>query len=306
MIRLSMNQLTTYHWSFEEDLVRYAQAGYGVLGVWLRKLRDFGEERGAEMIADSGLGVSSVSWEGGFTGAGAASAAENIASTRASLALAATLGAECLVVHSGGRNNHTRGHAWRLFRHALDSLLPFAEEFGVPIALEPMHAVCATEWTLLTDLKTALDLVREYDSPGLKLAIDTYHFPIGRCDTPVLAELAPHLATVYLSDRAEPHDIDQRRCPLGEGSAPIGEVVRVLQQAGYTGCFEVKLFGAGFRANGYADLLHDSRAAAERIVDPAPAAPRCEASEEVVLATRLANQRTPVDSPERDPILVRP
>src|SRR5690349_19331128 len=38
MARLSMNELTTYRWSFEEDLRHYAAAGYEGIGVWREKI----------------------------------------------------------------------------------------------------------------------------------------------------------------------------------------------------------------------------------------------------------------------------
>src|SRR5262245_62293382 len=48
MARLSMNEMTTFRWSFEEDVAQYAAAGFSALGVWRQKLSDFGEETGIE------------------------------------------------------------------------------------------------------------------------------------------------------------------------------------------------------------------------------------------------------------------
>ena len=53
--------------------------------------------------------------------------------------------AGCLVVYAGGRNNHIYRHAGRLLRLALDELLPMAEMWEVPLAIEPMHPACATD-----------------------------------------------------------------------------------------------------------------------------------------------------------------
>ena len=89
------------------------------------------------------------------------------------------LQAGCLVIYPGGRNNHTYRHAGRVFRSALNELLPLAETVDVPLAIEPMHAACATDWTFLTDITSVVALVEEYRSPCLKMAYDTYHFPFG-------------------------------------------------------------------------------------------------------------------------------
>ena len=49
MAVLSMNELTTFRWSFDEDVENYAAAGYSAMGVWRQKVSDFGEERAADL-----------------------------------------------------------------------------------------------------------------------------------------------------------------------------------------------------------------------------------------------------------------
>ncbi|QDT68426.1 fructoselysine 3-epimerase [Planctomycetes bacterium MalM25] len=270
MTLLSINEQTTYQWSFEEDLLHARDAGYDGLGVWLRKLSDFGEERAIELIEESGLGVSSLSWVGGFTGADAASAAENIAAARDAIALAGELRAGCLVMYTGGRNGHTLRHSDRLLRTALDALTPHAEEHGVPLALEPMHPACSREWTFLTDLPETLRLIRQYESPGLKLSLDTFHFPLSQADDALVRELVPHLAVVHVGDYVEPRGVDQARVPLGRGEAPLGSTLELLREAGYEGYYDVKLLGPEIEATDYHELLRRSRRALEDLLTPRP------------------------------------
>ena len=68
MGQLSVNETTTFRWSFEEDVSNYAAAGVPAIGVWRQKLSDCGETRGIELLAESGLKVSHLLWAGGFTG----------------------------------------------------------------------------------------------------------------------------------------------------------------------------------------------------------------------------------------------
>ncbi len=131
MARLAINELTTFRWSFEEDVEHYATAGIAAIGVWRQKLADFGEEKGAELLAESRLTVSSLQWAGGFTGSCGPSHKENLDDARQAIRLAAALKAGCLIIHSGARGIHTYNHARRLFREALDKLLPVAEDWGV-------------------------------------------------------------------------------------------------------------------------------------------------------------------------------
>ena len=68
MARLSINELTTYRWSFEEDVAAFQSAGVPAIGVWRQKLSDYGEAKGAELLVESGLAVSNLLGAGGFTG----------------------------------------------------------------------------------------------------------------------------------------------------------------------------------------------------------------------------------------------
>jgi sugar phosphate isomerase/epimerase len=269
MLELSMNQVTTYRWSLEEDVENYRRAGYRSIGVWRHKLSEMEEEFAVDFLAGSGLTVSSLACAGGFTGLGGVSFREGVEDAISALRLAAAVQAGCLVVHPGGRNNHTSRHAFRLLRTALDELLPTAEHYEVPLALEPMHVACAASWTFLTDFECVSGLVSEYNSPYLKLALDTYHFPWNESDRNILSDVAQHIGVVYLADRREPPSIDHDRCPLGRGQLPLADIVATLLEAGYAGPFDVRLMGSEIQQADYAPLLAQSQRAFAEILQAA-------------------------------------
>ena len=60
MAGLSINEMTTYRWSFEEDVTRYQAAGIKAIGIWRQKLADCGEDKAIELLAQSGLEVSNL------------------------------------------------------------------------------------------------------------------------------------------------------------------------------------------------------------------------------------------------------
>ncbi len=253
-----MNELTTFRWSFDEDLLYYQEAEYQGIGLWIRKLEDFGVERGIEMLNESELAVSNVMWAGGFTGSDGKSIDSNLAEARRSLALARDVKAECLTIYAGGRNRHTKRHVNRLLKNALDDLLPFAELAEVPLAIEPMHPCYADEWSFLDSLESTIEIIEDYRTPWLKLVYDTYHFPLQDSETDLLEAMVPHLAVVHLSDRDRPHDLDQERCQLGMGFVPLDDIVPKLIQAGYDGFFDVELMGQGVEMACYQKLLTQS------------------------------------------------
>ena len=269
MPTLSMNELTTYRWSLEEDVRRYAAAGYEGIGVWRPKLADYGEEAGVDLVAESGLTVTNLLWAGGFTGSDGRTPKESVQDAAHAIRLAGALGAGCLVMYPGGRNNHIYSHAERLLRSAIDQLLDFAADAEVTLAIEPMHPACAGDWTFLNDLESTVAVIERYNSPFLKLVFDSYHFGHDRAVLANLAELVPHIGIVHLGDRVEPHGVDQDRRPLGEGRLHLAELVRGLLEAGYTGDFDVELIGRAIEPSDYGAILASSQAFFERVLAPA-------------------------------------
>jgi sugar phosphate isomerase/epimerase len=268
MARLSVNEMTTYRWSFEEDVSHYRAANIGAIGVWRQKLADFGEEKGIELLAESGLAVSNLLWAGGFTGSDGHTYQESIKDAADAIRLAAQLRAGALVVYSGGRNGHTQNHARRLFQGALRELLPLAGELQVVLAVEPMHAGCAGEWTFLTTLKETQLLIEALDSPWIKVVLDTYHFGHVPGVLEQIRDLSGRIGIVHLGDSSSPPDRDQNRQRLGTGTVPLREIIKTLKETGYDGYFDVELMGEEIEASNYHELLVSSRRTFEELSRP--------------------------------------
>jgi sugar phosphate isomerase/epimerase len=268
MPTLSMNELTTFRWPLEEDVRRYAAAGYEGIGVWRQKLADYGEEAAVDLIAESGLRVTNLLWAGGFTGSCGRTPAESVQDAIQAIRLAGALGAGCLVIYPGGRNFHIYRQAERLLRGALDQLLDYAADVEVALAIEPMHAACAADWTFLTDVESTVALVESYRTPFLKLVFDTYHFGHDEAVLANLPELVPHIGVVHLADRAEAHTLEVDRRRLGEGRLHLAEIVRGLIDAGYTGDFDVELMGREIDESQYEEVLTASLDFFERVLAP--------------------------------------
>jgi sugar phosphate isomerase/epimerase len=258
MARIAVSELTTFRWSFEEDVAQYRAAGVQAIGVWRPKLADVGEERGAAMLKEEGFTVSSLQWAGGFTGSDGRSYEESLQDARQAIAAAALLRAGCLIVHSGARGVHTHNHARRIFRQALDKLVPLAEERGVVLAVEPMCATCGSDFTFVHCLDEAVALVQHWNSPALRIALDTYHFGHRPELMAQLPELVPLLALVQLGDGRQPPRGEPNRCPLGEGTIPLARIVHTLDAAGYQGFYEIELMGEDIEACDYGELLRRS------------------------------------------------
>lgn len=271
MPRLSCNQLSTFRWSLDEDLYHYRKAGFEAIGLWRRKLVDFGIERALELLHESGLSVASLTWAGGFTGIDGRTFDDSLRDACDAIRLAAEVAADNLILFTGGRNGHTNRHSERLLAAALDGLLPLAEAMGVTLAVKPMHPACSAEWSFLTSLEETAELVERWASPRLKMVYDTYQFPLMGGSSAALEQIVPHVSLVQLADARTPHSIDLDRCPLGEGRLPVAETVQALNAAGYTGYFDAELLGPSVEAIDYATLLEHTRQAYDAMLGQAGA-----------------------------------
>ncbi len=267
MLKLSINELTTFRWTLQEDLDYLSSAGVAGVGVWRQKLSDYDMPEGVARIHESPLQVSSLSWAGGFTGSDGTPHRDSIHDAIEALQTAATLGADCLIVYTGGRGGHTGSHARRLVRSALFQLAQVAEELNVTIALEPMHFACGSNWTFLHSINQTVNWLNDINSPCLKMVFDTYHLAHDDLTSQQIANIIDKVALVQLADSMhEPTDV-QNRCRIGMGNLPLETVLHAFQEAGYEGFYEIELMGEDVELIDYARLIDESVQFLDRISD---------------------------------------
>ena len=259
MAELSMNETTTFRWSFEEDVAQYAAAGIPAIGVWRQKLSDCGSSKARDLLQHSGLKVSHLFWAGGFTGSDGRSYRESVEDAAEALRTAAELGCRTLVVYSGPRAGHTYNHARRQEQGALIELAAEAGPLGVTLAVEPMHPGCADQWTFLTTLDDTLELMEAVGSPQVKMVLDTYHLGQENRLIERLAAILPRVAIVQLGDARRPPEGEQNRCWLGQGVVPLAEITAALKAGGYDGYYDVELLGEELEAADYPTLLRHAK-----------------------------------------------
>jgi len=257
--RWSISELSTYRWTFEEDIFRYRKAGFGAVGIWRPKLADYGELKGKELLDEFGLRVSSVSWAGGFTGSDGRSISDAIEDALEAIRLTRELNCQTLVLMVGSRDGHTRKHAARMVRSALKELVGAALEYEVQLAVEPMHWGCAHDCTFLTDIPQTLDLIAPLTPGPIGIVFDCYHLGHDEATQQWLPHWIPWIKLVQLADAHDAPRGEQNRCLLGAGGLPIRELVECLERYGYEGFYEVELIGEQIEHGDYLQMLDKTR-----------------------------------------------
>src|SRR5262249_33899192 len=138
---LSFNQATAQNWPVPDMIEGCAAAGLTHVGLWREAVAEYGLQRTAALLKDTGLEVSTLC-RGGFF-----NQPDWLPSNRAAIEEAATLGARVLVLVSGGLPEGSRdlSAAREHVADAVSTLVPFAEEAGVRLAVEPLHPMFAAD-----------------------------------------------------------------------------------------------------------------------------------------------------------------
>ncbi len=261
-MKLSISQMTTLRWSTEEDVEAYRRHGFSAIGLWRPKLDELGIEKTAELLAEYGLSVSSLSWAGGFTGSDGRGHDDAIEDGIEAVRAAEILGAETLIVLAGGHNNHIHGHAMRLLQQGLQAIVTEAKQTDVSVALEPIHPGCGDEWSFVSDLRSTLEVLESLPQVDVGLVLDAYHLAMNATtsdDLLWLKEIVPFVRLVQLGDARHTPLGEQNRCLLGNGRVPIEELVSILEGAGYDGFYEVELIGEDVEPLSYEEVLRHTR-----------------------------------------------
>ncbi len=262
MLRLSVSELSTYGWTFEEDVLHYHQAGFSAIGIWRPKLSDYGEEKGAELLREHGLSISSLQWIGGFTGSDGRSYRDSLHDALDTIQLAADIGAETVTVLAGGRQGHTKNHAKRILYSALRELSEAAQAVGVQLALEPMHIGCATDFSFITSIPHCLDVIAKIGNPHLGMVFDCYHVAQDISSLQWLEPIVPYVRLVQLGDARHAPIGEQNRCLLGHGRVPLARIIAAFQAFGYRGFYEIEVAGRDVEHLCYEQILGQSRTVA--------------------------------------------
>ena len=255
MRQISVSQFTTYHWTFEEDLLRYQTLGYDSIGIWRRKIDDFGHRNAIDMLYDSSLTVSSLNWAGGFTGSDGRSYIDAIDDAVDAISLASKLNAETLIVHPGARNNHTNTHAFRLLESALAQLTPVAEDYGVKLSIELIPGFVESPWTFVHSFSQIDQLLNSFASEQLGLVLDLYHAGLNQPTLDRLEQFADRINLVQLSDRIDSAIVEANRLLPGQGSVDLAAWITKLDALDYTGPIELEVHGVGVEGIDYFERL---------------------------------------------------
>jgi len=243
-----VSQFTTWPWSFERDVERYAAHGLCAIEVCAFKLNKNDYAPQLLAIPAAGLTVSSVQSQvhSLFPDSLAAQPTapdDRVRHIKATIERVAPHVPEetPFVVITGAAPGGDTAAVYEKALTAFAELADFAAKRRMRIAFEPLNPVLFNSDTALWGLDQALELVDRVGHEALGLCVDTWNV----FQTPALHEViracGSRIFVVQVSDWHRPRS-GADRISLGDGEIDNAAIVRTIRQTGYSGPYVLEIF----------------------------------------------------------------
>ena len=226
---VSISQVSTLAASFADDLRAYADAGFDGIGIWELKLGEGSDEEARAQLAASGLGsATAVPAVPSILPlpllAGPEDPQQRIASLCASVHRLAPFEPSAVLCFTGPAGELDPAAARAIVVDGLRTIAREAEVAGVRLALEPFQREGLEDWSLISTLGEAAELIAEVGSNAIGIQFDVWHL----WNSDVLEELPRYahlLAGVHVNDWREPTRGWADRVLPGDGAADLPAIL---------------------------------------------------------------------------------
>lgn len=231
-------------WSPERVIDACAERGYGGIVFWRREIGSRAAEIGNRVRA-SGMQVVGLCRTPYLVGR---DAPKDGAELRASIDMAADLGAPVLTIVTGGTEPDSKGviETQKRLADRVAEAAPIAAAAGVSLALEPLNPMFGGNRTCLFTVADALAVADAVGAPNVGIAVDVYHVWWDRTLAESLAAARGRVLGYHLCDWLEnTRHMLLDRGMMGDGVADLQTIRRAVEDgAGYMGLCEVEVFSA--------------------------------------------------------------
>lgn len=249
-LQVCMHGITSDGFDFRRCMEGWARAGIVAVEPDLVKAREYEETHGrgaARKLLDA-LGLQACSSTNQlFLDEDSEQRPVAVESLRWKVEMAASLGADRLVVPSTASQSHTMAD-YATLQDYLHEAAAIAQPFGVTLMLE-----FTRNSRLVNNLRTSLEVVRRVGHPNLGIMIDLYHFWAGPSKMEDLDLIRPgEVCHVHFADTPAfpPLEVAEQKHRVfpGEGIAPLQKILDKLVALEYQGALSLELFDPEIRS----------------------------------------------------------
>ena len=170
------------------------------------------------------------------------SRAASDADNRRAVEEAAVLGTDVLVLVCGPPLGRDVDRARSQILAGIERLVPYAEEHGVRLAIEPLHPMMISERSAIVTLGEANDMAERFDEHRVGVVVDAYHVWWDPRLYEEIARAGRRIFGYHVADWLVPTtDRLQGRGMMGEGVIELKRIRAAVEDAGYDGPIEVEV-----------------------------------------------------------------
>jgi sugar phosphate isomerase/epimerase len=244
---VSINTLCLEPGGFEAHVVTVVQVGATAISPEREEIAACGSSRAAQILRDAGLSVVTLTHRAfGYTTS--AEAAKQRRRLDETIDLAHAIGASSVCLTSGPRGELSWKEAALRFADEIAPSVEHARTAGVSLGLEPTSHLYA-DVSIAHRLADAVTLAR---AAKINVGLDLFPCWMDSDIEDAIAAAGPLCAFVQVSD----YVLGDRGLPCravpGDGSVPLGRLIRLILATGYRGPFDIEVIGARLLAEGRA------------------------------------------------------
>jgi sugar phosphate isomerase/epimerase len=244
-----VSEVTTWSWSFDEDITRYAALGARTIEVWEMKLDPDPQKRRAQLasVAEHGLTVSSFQADvhalfpthlqpepQGFD--------DRFNAFTATLeACAPVIPGAVFVLNTGIATKGDVGAAFERTVLGYGKLARRAADLGVTLALEPLHPLAMNEDSFVWNLEGALEIVDAVGHSALGICADAWNLAGQFALDTRLERCRDKIFVAQVADYRRPRSFLDRLV-VGDGSIDFAPFFAGLRAARYRGPIVLEIF----------------------------------------------------------------
>ncbi len=261
---ISINTLCLAPAAFDRQADLVARLGARGISPTLDEIDRFGAAQAARVLRDAGLKVATLSHMSfGFaTRQETQAARERLDRT---IAVAGEIGAESVIMTTGGRGGLEWASAADMFAEAIAPCAARARACGIALGIEPTSHLYA-DASIAHRLTDTLDIARR---AGIAPMIDIFACWFDSDIDTALALAAPLAPLAQISDYA----YGDRRLPCravpGDGAIPFERIVPAMVAGGFRGWWDLEIIGPRIREEGAETALPRAAAHIARLLEQA-------------------------------------
>lgn len=250
--RLSVSEISSSSFDLDEDLALWAEAGITNVGISLAKLEATGDPVAAvERVHGAGLRVANLLAPGPFR----LDRPEDWSAQRAQadvlMDVALALRPEVVILTTGPAGTLPWERAADAFAEITRGIVAEAEREGLLFAIEHTNAL-RTDVGFVHTLRDAMELGFRVDM-GVCLEMQSCWAERNLAGT--ITAGIDAIVAVQVSDYAIGTHCTPDRLVPGDGDLPIERIVRLLEDAGYEGTYDLELVGPRIEEEGYRSAI---------------------------------------------------